>query len=82
MKPARPTSRLFGSMGIASVMGLHMVSGVLVGGGLGYALDKWMGTSPWLFGIFLLLGIGAGFLNVWADARRLMRGASSPKERP
>ena len=79
--PTNSPARLFGAMGTASIMGLHMVSGVLVGGGLGYALDRWLGTSPWLSGIFLLLGIGAGFRNVWADARRLMRDESTPKGR-
>lgn len=69
--PARPG--LFSSMGLASTMGLHMVSGVLVGGGVGYALDKWLDTQHWFAAIFLIIGIFAGFRNVWIDARRLMR---------
>ena len=38
---------LFDSLGRASVMGLHMVSGIIVGCLLGYWLDKWFGTYPW-----------------------------------
>ncbi len=54
-------------------MGLHMVSGPLVGGGLGWLVDSWIDSWPWGSGIGLLLGIMAGFRNVWIDARYLIR---------
>ena len=42
----------------------EFVAGVLVGAGLGWALDKLAGTSPWgLIGL-LLLGFAAGVMNV------------------
>ena len=50
---------LFDSLGRASVMGLHMVSGIIVGCLLGYWLDKWFGTYPWCAGVGLIVGIGA-----------------------
>ena len=72
-KPPRKSGSLFsGPAARASVMGLHLVSGVLAGGGIGYALDSWLGVRFWLW-IFLPLGIAAGFLNVYRDAKRLMR---------
>ena len=61
------------SMANAGVIGLHMVSGPAVGFGLGYGLDLWLGTTPWGGLGLLLLGIGAGFLNVWRDTRALTR---------
>ena len=64
---------LFDSLGRASVMGLHMVSGIIVGCLLGYWLDKWFGTYPWCAGVGLIVGIGAGFRNIWLDARILIR---------
>ena len=64
---------LFDSLGRASVMGLHMVSGIIVGCLLGYWLDKWFGTYPWCAGVGLIVGIGAGFRNIWLDARILLR---------
>ena len=64
---------LFDALGRASVMGLHMVSGIIVGCLLGYGLDKWLDTSPWLAGAGLVFGIAAGFRNVWLDARILLR---------
>lgn len=60
------------ALSYAGVIGLHMVSGILVGGGLGYFLDKWLGTWPWLSGIMLVLGIVAGFRNVYIDSKRLI----------
>ncbi|MBQ9537008.1 MAG: AtpZ/AtpI family protein [Desulfovibrionaceae bacterium] len=49
-----------------------MVSGPLVGFGLGYALDHFLGTHPWGKIICLLIGIGAGFLNVYRDTQSLL----------
>lgn len=60
-------------MATTGVMGLHLVSGPLVGFAIGYGLDAWLGTSPWCKIIFLLVGIGAGFLNVYRDTQVLLR---------
>lgn len=61
------------SLNRAGTIGLHMVSGVAVGGGIGYFLDQWLDTSPLLLIIFLILGILAGFNNVYKDTQRLIR---------
>jgi ATP synthase protein I len=61
-----------GPLALAGGMGLHCVSGVLAGCGIGYALDKWLDTG-FFFWIFLPLGVAAGFLNLYRDAKRLMR---------
>ena len=45
-----------------------MVGGVLVGAGLGWLLDRWLGTTPWGLIVFLLLGFAAGILNVMRAA--------------
>ena len=47
----------------ASTVGMALVSGILVGGVMGYFLDKWLGTSPWLLFIFLIFGFIAGVKN-------------------
>ena len=61
----------FSLLGTASTMGLHMVSGPVVGGGLGWLVDEWLGSWPVASGVGLLLGLAAGFRNVWLDARYL-----------
>ena len=62
---------LFGMLGTASTMGLHMVSGPLVGGGLGYLCDTYLFDSyPIGLSIGVVLGIFAGFRNVYIDAKK------------
>lgn len=36
----------------------------LVGAGLGWWLDRWLGTKPWGFLLLLLFGVAAGFWNL------------------
>jgi ATP synthase protein I len=46
----------------------ELVAGVVVGAGLGWLIDRWLGVSPWGLIIFLLLGFAAGVLNVMRSA--------------
>ena len=63
----------------SGVIGLHMVSGPLVGVAIGYGIDHWFGTHPWGKMVFLFIGIGAGFLNVYRDTQWLLRKMSRDK---
>jgi ATP synthase protein I len=42
----------------------EFVAGILVGAGLGWLMDRWLGTSPWGLIVLLLLGFAAGVLNL------------------
>jgi ATP synthase protein I len=46
----------------------ELVGGVLVGAGLGWLLDRWLGSSPWGLIVFVLLGFAAGVVNVMRAA--------------
>jgi ATP synthase protein I len=46
----------------------ELVAGVIVGGLIGWLLDRWLGISPWGMIVFLLLGFVAGVLNVMRAA--------------
>ncbi|MDL2306761.1 AtpZ/AtpI family protein [Desulfovibrio sp. OttesenSCG-928-C06] len=70
---ARKDPALMDSLGRASTMGLHMVSGIIVGGLIGYWLDEWLDTGPWLKVVFFPIGVAAGFRNVYLDAKLLMK---------
>jgi ATP synthase protein I len=63
----------FESLGLASMMGIHLVSGVLVGMGMGYYLDKFFGTKPWLMLLFLVFGIVAGYKNMFREMKRIQK---------
>lgn len=53
----------------------------LVGAGLGWMIDRWLGTGPWGFLLLLLLGVMAGFWNllkaVNAEAAAVRREAGA-----
>ena len=59
--------------GLATVgsLGFTLVGCTFLGLAVGYALDRWLGSGPWLTILLLLLGIGAGFLNIFTTAARL-----------
>jgi ATP synthase protein I len=63
-----------GPWGVGFRAGVEVVSALVVGVGIGLLLDRWLGTWPWLFLLFFILGSAAGVLNVY----RLF----SPRGRP
>jgi ATP synthase protein I len=46
----------------------ELVGGVVVGAGIGWGIDRWLGISPWGLIVFVLLGFAAGVLNVMRAA--------------
>lgn len=58
----------------------ELIAGVVVGGGMGWALDRWLGSTPWLLMLFLVFGFAAGLLNVIRTARR-MQARAEPMQR-
>ena len=52
-------------MGLAFRIGTELVAGLVVGVAIGWRLDDWLGTKPWLMVLFFFLGAGAGILNVY-----------------
>lgn len=51
-------------------IGIQFALSVFIGFGIGYYLDGFLGTSPWLTIIFLVLGVIAGFRELFRLARR------------
>ena len=50
---------------------IELVTGLLVGFGMGYGLDMLLGTAPWLMIVFTLLGLAAG-INVMLRSAKEM----------
>src|SRR5215468_6558592 len=63
-RPAADASGYARGFGLSSAL----VAGVLLGAGIGWALDRLLGTSPWGLIVFLLLGFAAGVVNVMRAA--------------
>ena len=59
-----------------STLGLEMGLSVAVGAVMGYYIDKWLNTEPWLLIVFLLLGVIAGFRSLYRAAKRLQKEES------
>lgn len=57
------------ALGLALRVGVELVSALAVGLAIGWLLDAWLGTRPWLMLVFILLGGAAGILNVYRMAR-------------
>jgi ATP synthase protein I len=68
-----PTARrgLWAGMDQASVMGMEMLAGILTWSLLGWLADRWLGTTPWLFGIGAMLGFAGGLYLVFLRSKRM-----------
>ena len=62
-----PTSNI----GQAFKLSTELVAAVLVGTIIGFILDNWFDTKPWLIIIFFFVGVVAGILNVIRSAKKL-----------
>lgn len=68
--PERPKA-ILGELSMAMELPIVLVAAVLMGGGGGYLLDRWLHTSP----AFTLTGGVLGFgWGLWDVLRRLSRG--------
>ena len=59
------------SMGSAFKLSTDLVAHVAVGTIIGFILDSWFDTKPWLIIIFFFLGSIAGILNVIKTAKQM-----------
>ena len=69
-----------GSLGRAGVIGLHPLSGLLVGGAAGYFLRGYF-DAGWIFWVLLLLGFIAGCRNAYRETRALLREQGNDSKR-
>ncbi len=60
-------------MGSAFKLGTELVAAVAVGTIIGFILDSWFDTKPWLIITFFFLGTAAGILNVIRTAKRMQK---------
>lgn len=69
----KPSASLQSATGYAKGYRLasEFVAGTLVGGLIGYGIDWFFGTLPFGLVVFVLLGFGAGILNMARAANRV-----------
>ena len=59
-------------------LGSEFIAAILVGAGSGFLLDQWLGTSPWILLVMLMVGFAAGVLNVTRAVSAMNKAAPPP----
>ena len=64
------------SLGMALKLSTEMVAAVLVGTIIGFILDSWFDSKPWLIIIFFFVGAAAGITNVIRSAKLMQKNVN------
>jgi ATP synthase protein I len=75
--PRKRASAVVNQLAMAMELPFIIIGGVLIGGGLGWLLDRWLHTSPALALIFGVLGFAAG---IWDILKRLSRAEKKEQQ--
>ena len=70
MNDRQDRKAFYRELGRYSALGFEMSLSVVIGLGIGYYLDKWLGTAPWLMILWLGFGFAAGVRSLFRAARR------------
>ena len=63
----RQTNKLALALSVGTVISSNVIGGVA----LGYLLDRWLSTSPWLITSGLIMGAISGFIGLFRILNRL-----------
>ena len=77
-REVRPQEGSQSQLGIAFRLVAELLAAVIVGGGIGWALDSLFGTSPFLLIVMFLLGVAAGMRNLMRTAREMNQRQDRP----
>lgn len=67
------------SMSVGMRAGTELVGAIGGAALIGYGLDRWLDTKPWLLIVMLVLGVATGFLNVWKTTQNMGSGVGIKK---
>ena len=69
----RETRRAIRELAYCSSLGLQIALSIFLGLFLGIYLDRWLGSTPWLTLVGLLMGIVAGYRNIGLAIKKSRR---------
>lgn len=61
----------------SNVMGVELLAATLTWAGIGWLLDRWLGTGPWLLGAGAVVGNVAGLYLIWLRGARMDRAEAA-----
>ena len=70
---AKNNSSNAASLGKALKISTELVAAVVVGATIGFILDNWFDTKPWLIIVFFFIGVTAGIANVIKSANLMQK---------
>lgn len=74
-KPQGPDFRRLAEL---TSIGLMLPSSIAVGLFMGYFLDRWLGTHPWLLLVFTVLGIASGLISLLRALKKELKDDTKP----
>lgn len=80
MKPGPGSSREVGDGYRYVALGITFGLGIVLFMGLGWLVDRWLGTIPWGTMIGTLVGSGLSFLNVYTKLEMERRQKMKPRD--
>lgn len=72
---------MVGGLDQSSMMSVELLGGIAVWGGIGWLLDRWLGTEPWLLGAGVLVGFGAVLYMIWLRSKDPTEAAPAGADR-
>ncbi len=76
--PASEPAEHKSGLGVAWRISIELAVAIGVCSAIGFGLDRWLGTAPWLMLVFLVLGFAAGIRNVYRAAQQIAATAEEP----
>ena len=76
------TKKKDSALAIAFRVGVELISALIVGTAIGWWLDKWLNSSPWMLILFILFGFLAGIWNTYKVAKGLGLRKNEKKNLP
>lgn len=81
MTEKKPEKTVFRQFFEASTVGIHLVLCMVVGLAIGYGLDSLLNTFPYLSVFFFIMGIIAGFREVFRIAKKAERMSNGDNDK-
>jgi len=69
-----------GALGVGMRAGSELAAGVLVGCGIGYLIDRQFDVSPLFLIVFMMMGMAAGFWNIYRMGARRTGSTAGEKK--